>query len=136
MDSFYNEIKTIHIVAALTSGTFFALRGAAINGFGALWPLWAPVRYVSYAIDTVLLVAALMLVTITRQYPLVEAWLTVKLLAVIGYIVLGTFALKRGKSRTTRWIFFAAAMTVFGFIITIARTHDPMGLFGGNYAFP
>lgn len=136
MDAFYNEIRAVHIAAVLTSGGLFSLRGVAINGFGALWPMWAPFRYISYAVDTVLLVAALMLVTITRQYPFVDAWLTVKVLLVIGYIVLGSFALKRGKSRTTRWISFAAALAVFGFIITIARTHDPFGLFGGNYVFP
>lgn len=136
MDAFYNEIRIVHITAVLTSGGLFALRGVAINGFGALWPMWASFRYFSYVVDTVLLVAALTLVVITRQYPFLDAWLTAKVLLVIGYIVLGSFALKRGKSRSTRWMFFAAALAVFGFIITIARTHDPFGFFGGNYVFP
>jgi uncharacterized membrane protein SirB2 len=38
----------------------------------------APLRYLSYTIDTVLLTAALMLTAIVQQYPFVHAWLTVK----------------------------------------------------------
>ena len=136
MEAFYNEIRTVHIAAALASGALFALRGVSINGFGALWPMWAPVRYASYAIDTILLTAAVLLVATTHQYPFVHAWLTVKVLLVLAYIVLGSFALKRGKSRTSRWLFLIAALGVFAFVVTIARTHDPMGVFSGTYIFP
>ncbi len=136
MDAFYSHIRTVHIGAVLASGALFTLRGLAINGFGSKWPMLAPVRYASYAIDTILLLAALTLVVVSRQYPFVHTWLTVKVLLVIGYIVLGSFALKRGKSPTARWICFVAALTLFGFIVTVARTHDPLGLFGGTYIFP
>lgn len=39
------------------------------------WPL----RFLSYTIDTILLTAALMLMTIVAQYPFVDSWLTIKL---------------------------------------------------------
>ena len=36
-----------------------------------------------------------------QQYPLVHGWLTAKFFALIAYIVLGTIALKRGKTRAS-----------------------------------
>ena len=75
MIEFYPDIKWVHICAVIASGTLFALRGAGVLA-GARWPMWAPLRYLTYTIDTVLLTAALMLVTIVHQYPFVQAWLT------------------------------------------------------------
>ncbi len=54
-------------------------------------------RWVSYVIDTALLVAALALVAILRLNPLVTPWLAVKLAFVIAYIVFGALALKRAR---------------------------------------
>jgi hypothetical protein len=79
MIEFYPDIRWVHICAVIASGSLFALRGAGVLS-GARWPMWAPLRYLTYTIDTVLLTAALMLVTILHQYPFVQAWLTVKLL--------------------------------------------------------
>jgi uncharacterized membrane protein SirB2 len=129
MEAFYLEIRNVHIGAVLASGTLFLLRGLGVNLFNASWPMWAPVRYLSYTIDTVLLTAALMLMTIVRQYPFAHHWLTVKLLLLVVYIVLGSFALKRGKTRNQRLGFFAAALLVFAFILSVARAHDPLGVF-------
>ena len=136
MEEYYAQIRNVHIATALASGGLFALRGFAINVLNATWPMWAPIRYASYAIDTVLLTAALMLMTIVQQFPFVDAWLTVKILLVILYIFLGSFALKRGKSRSARLGFFAAATLVFAFIYTVARAHDPLGIFSGTGVFP
>ena len=96
---------------------------------GAKWAMAAPLRYLSYTIDTVLLTAALMLMTIVQQYPFVHAWLTVKVLLLVVYVVLGSFALKRGQTRTVRVVCWVAALAVFGFIITVARAHHPLGIF-------
>ena len=128
MEPFYLEIRNIHIGSVLASGALFLLRGAGVNIFKASWPMWAPVRYLSYTIDTVLLTAALMLMTIVQQYPFVHHWLTVKVLLLIVYIALGSSALKQGKTRKRRLGFFAAALIVFAFIISVARAHDPLGI--------
>ena len=45
---------------------------------GARWYMAAPLRYLSYTIDTVLLTAAMMLATMLHQYPFVHGWLTVE----------------------------------------------------------
>jgi len=127
MLEFYPEIRWVHICAVIASGSFFALRGAGVLA-GARWPMWAPLRYLTYTIDTVLLTAALMLVTILHQYPFVQAWLTVKVLLLVVYIVLGTFALKRARTEQARAIFYIAALAVFLFIASVARAHHPLGI--------
>jgi len=131
MIEFYPEIKWVHIAAVLSSGSLFALRGVAMLA-GTRWYMAAPLRYLSYAIDTVLLTAAMMLATVLHQYPFVQGWLTVKVLLLVVYVVLGSYALKRGATRAARGRAFFAALLVFGFIISVARAHDPRGIFAGN----
>lgn len=128
MIEFYPQIKAVHIAAVMASGLLFLLRGAALHA-GITWAMAAPLRYLSYMIDTTLLTAALMLATLLHQYPFVHAWLTVKVLLLVVYIVLGTFALKRGATRKIRVMCWLAALLVYGFIISVARTHHPAGVF-------
>jgi len=97
MLEFYPQIKWVHVATVIASGSLFALRGAGMLA-GARWPMWAPLRYLTYAIDTTLLTAALMLATILHQYPFVHGWLTAKVGLLVVYILLGTFALKRGRT--------------------------------------
>lgn len=131
MEPFYSEIRAVHIGAVLSSGGLFFLRGLLMNVFGQRWVMAAPLRYLSYAIDTVLLTAALMLTTIVHQYPGVDAWLTVKVALLVIYILVGSFALKRGRTRAARLGYWIAALVVFGYIYTVARAHHPLGLFAG-----
>ena len=129
MDQLYGPVKLVHVFAVAASGSLFFLRGLALNIFKAKWPLAAPVRYASYAIDSVLLAAAILLTIVVGQYPFVETWLTVKLLLIVVYIVLGSFALKRGRTVAARTWFWVAALAVFAFIASVAVTHDPRGWF-------
>jgi uncharacterized membrane protein SirB2 len=126
MIELYPQIKSVHIAAVLASGLLFFLRGASLHA-GMNWGMAAPVRYLSYAIDTTLLTAALMLATLLHQYPFVHAWLTVKVLLLVVYIILGTFALKRGSTKQIRIVCWVAALAVYAFIVTVARAHDPAG---------
>ena len=128
MIEFYPEIKWVHVAAVICSGLLFALRGAAQLA-GAGWTMAAPLRYLSYTIDTALLTAALMLSTILHQYPFVHGWLTAKVLLLVLYIMLGSYALKRARTPRARAGFYAAALVVFLFIVSIARAHDPLGVF-------
>lgn len=128
MIQLYPHIKLIHICAALASGSLFSLRAVAGLG-GGRWGMAAPVRYLSYTIDTVLLGAAVLLMLLIRQYPFVSSWLTVKVLLVAAYIVLGSFALKRARSRRARLLCTAAALLTFLAVVSIARTHSPLGPF-------
>ena len=126
MLEFYPQIKSVHVSAALASGGLFLLRGLAVQ-FGARWGMAAPVRYLSYTIDTVLLTAALMLVTILPGAMFANGWLTVKLVLLVGYVILGTFALKRGRTQRVRLVCFLAALATYASIYMVARMHHPLG---------
>lgn len=126
MTEFYLQIKWVHVAAVIASGVQFLLRGIAVQ-CGVRWAMVPPLRYLSYTIDTVLLTAAMMLVTILHQYPFVQAWLTVKVCLLVVYVVLGTFALKRGRTPRMRLACFVAALAVYGFIASVAVEHHPLG---------
>lgn len=130
MIEFYPEIRLVHIAAVLSSGALFLVRGIALFS-GAGWAMIMPLRYLSYTIDTVLLTAALMLMTIVRQYPFVHAWLTVKVLLLPIYIALGVLAFRKGRARRTRVACWLAALAVYGFIYSVARAHHPLGFLSG-----
>ena len=127
MIEFYPQIKAVHIAAVILSGLLFLMRGGAVQ-FGASWAMAAPLRYLSYTIDTVLLTAALMLATIIHQFPFVQGWLTAKVLLLVVYVVLGSFALKRGRTRAVRTSCWIAALLVYLFIFSIGRAHNPLGI--------
>ncbi|HEX6858623.1 MAG TPA: SirB2 family protein [Caulobacteraceae bacterium] len=127
MEEFYAQIRAVHIWSVAASGSLFLLRGAALNLLGAGWVKALPVRLMSWTIDTTLLTAALMLMTIVRQYPFVHGWLTVKVVLLVVYIGLGTVALRPERPRKVRLIFWLAALAVFAFIVTVARAHNPLG---------
>ena len=126
MIEFYPQIKHVHITCAVASGSLFALRGAAVL-LGARWPLSLPLRWLSYAIDTSLLTAALMLLTMLPWALFGNGWLTVKLLLLVVYVVLGVFALHRGRTLRTRATCYFAALAVFATVYSIARAHSPWG---------
>ena len=126
MLAFYAQIKAFHIVVALLSGSLFALRGTFALA-GARWPNAAPVRWTSYAIDTALLTAALMLLTILPGAMFANGWLYVKLGFLVAYVVLGVMALRRARTRRGRVLCFVGALLAFACIYATARSHDPAG---------
>lgn len=128
MIEFYPQIKQFHIFVALLSGSLFALRGAFVLA-GARWPQALPVRWFSYAVDTALLTAALMLLTILPGAMFANGWLAVKIALLVVYIVLGILALKRARTPRARLVFYLAALLVYFAIYSIARAHHPLGLF-------
>ena len=125
--AFYPQIKWVHIAAVSASGSLFTLRGAMVQARRPAWAMAAPVRYLSYTIDTVLLTAALMLLTILPGAMFANGWLTTKLVLVVTYVVLGTFALKRGRTPRVRAAYYLAALLVFVTVVGIAIAHHPLG---------
>lgn len=130
MIEFYPQIKQFHVFVALLSGSLFALRGAFVLA-GARWPQALPVRWFSYAVDTSLLTAALMLLTILPWAMFGNGWLLVKVGLIVAYVVLGVFALRRGRTRRTRALCYVAALAVFAAVFGIARAHHPLGPLAG-----
>jgi uncharacterized membrane protein SirB2 len=128
MAAWYLQILWTHIGCVIASGSLFFARGCMMLA-GLPAANHVALRRISVAIDVLLLAAAIALTTIIHQYPFVQAWLTVKVLLLVVYIALGVFALRRGRTRAIRVVCFGAALAVFLFIVTVARTHDPLGAF-------
>lgn len=120
----YSLLKHVHFTTIAITLTLFLLRGAWMMADSPrLQARW--VRIVPHVNDTLLLISGLGLAIMLGQYPLVNGWLTAKLFALILYIVLGTIALKRGRTKRTRIVAWIAALLVFGYIVAVAVTHDP-----------
>jgi uncharacterized membrane protein SirB2 len=58
--------------------------------------------------------------------PLTHPWLAAKIVALLAYIVIGSIALKRGRTKRIRLVAWLTAQAVFFYIVSVAVTHDPM----------
>ena len=121
----YSLLKHFHLATIAITLTLFVLRGGWMMADSArLQARW--VRIVPHVNDTLLLASGFGLAVMLGQYPLVNGWLTAKLFALIAYIVLGTIALKRGKTKPRRIAAWVAALLVFGYMVAVAVAHDPL----------
>lgn len=130
MSQYYLALRHVHIACAVLTIALFVLRGGLMIA-ESRWLQTPVLRYLPHVVDTVLLSTALMLLGIVHQYPFVHGWLTVKVVLLVVYIVLGSIAIKRGRTRPVRIAAFVAALATVGFIYTVARAHHPLGIFAG-----
>jgi len=86
------------------------------------------VKILPHIIDTALLTSAIYLAFNINQYPFVDGWLTAKLLALLAYIGLGIIALGRGKTKRIRLVALILAILTFSYIVSVAMTHNPLGI--------
>ena len=130
MSEYYLTLRGVHIGCAVLTIVLFALRGGLMLA-DAPWQRNVVLRFLPHAVDTVLLTTALMLTTVIHQYPFSTGWLTAKVVLLVAYVVLGSIALKRGRTKRIRVAAFVAALATVGFLVTVARTHHPLGMFAG-----
>ncbi len=125
----YLAVKYVHVISVVLSLTGFFLRGILMMRdsplLGARW-----VRVLPHINDTVLLIAALSLAAMSGQYPFVVDWVTAKVFGIIAYIILGALALREASTRRSRIACWLASMAVFGWIVSVALTRQPLGVFG------
>ena len=121
----YGFLKQFHLATIAITLTLFVLRGVWMMADSPrLQARW--VRIVPHVNDTLLLASGLSLAVLLGQYPLVNGWLTAKLFALILYIVLGTVALKAGRTKGMRIASWIAALLVFGYMVAVAVTRAPV----------
>lgn len=121
MASTYIALKYLHLSCVVLSGAGFVLRGLwMMRNSPMLARRW--VRVLPHVVDTALLASAIALAVALGQYPLVDGWLTAKLAGLIAYIVLGSIALKRGRTPKTRIWAFCGALLVLAYIVAVALT--------------
>lgn len=124
--SAYLLVKTLHVACVVLSLSGFAARGALMLAqspwLNARW-----VRVAPHVVDTVLLASAAWLSWFLQQYPFVHGWLTAKIVGLLAYIGLGMVALRRGRSKRVRTVFFVLALAAAGYVVSVALTRDPAG---------
>jgi uncharacterized membrane protein SirB2 len=124
----YSLIKALHISAALSSFVFFLLRATwSLRGAPMMQRRW--VRVMPHVLDTCLLALGVSLMVMLSAWPQQTPWLAAKLSALLLYIVLGSVAIKRGRSPAQKAAFTAMATLVFLYMLSVAVSHDPMGFF-------
>ena len=115
----YLIIKIVHMTCAMLTTLGFALRGYWMVTESSLLQS-KPAKILPHIIDTLLLLSAIVLVVMSRQYPFVVGWVTFKVILLVAYIVLGTMALKRGKTRQQRIIYLVASIVTLLVIFAVA----------------
>ncbi|HBY38525.1 MULTISPECIES: SirB2 family protein [Marisediminitalea] len=116
----YMMAKHLHMTAVGISVLLFVFRFI----YGQMNPSFLQkkwVKVVPHIIDTVLLGSAIWLCVILSQYPIVNSWLTAKVIGVIGYILFGLLALK-SETPVKKWGGFAGALIVLGVTAKVAIT--------------
>lgn len=121
-------IKDVHVATVLISISVFLIRFYWMI-IGSKLLTIKPVKIIPHVNDTILLISAIALAVNVEQYPFVDQWLTVKVIALLVYILLGTVALKRGRKKNIRIVAGFAAILTFAFIVSVAATRSPAGLF-------
>lgn len=119
----YLAVRWLHVGCAALTIAGFAARGVLMLRESA-WLRHRFVRIAPHAVDTVLLASAVWLAWFLGQVPFVHAWITAKLCALLAYVVLGTIALKRGRTKRARAAAFAAALAAAAYLVWVALTRD------------
>ena len=122
----YPALLHAHIGLVTLTGSYFTLRWLAVLT-GARWPLQRLWRTLSMVIDTALLSAGATLWWLLQLHPLHQPWLGTKLGLLVVYIGLGTFALKRGRTRLHKLAFGLLALAVLAFMVSVALARHPLG---------
>jgi uncharacterized membrane protein SirB2 len=121
----YLTLKHLHVTCVVLTGLGFCLRG---------WWMLAEsplrqhrlTRVLPHIVDTLLLGSALCMAWMSGQYPFVNGWLTAKLCGLIAYILFGTMALKRGRTRAIRARYFGLALLAYAYIVSVALTRNAL----------
>ena len=116
-------IKSVHVASVALSYSLFLLRGAwMLRDSPALQQHWVTIA--PHMVDTVLLASAIALAWQLGISPLTHPWLAAKIVALLAYIVIGSIALKRGKTKRIRLVAWLAAQAIFLYIVSVAVTHN------------
>lgn len=121
----YMLAKHLHLTAVFFSISLFVIRFFWLMRSSALMDKrW--VKVFPHVIDTLLLISALSLCFMIQQYPVVNHWLSEKIVFVVLYIVLGMVALNNKHSKKMQWIAFVGAISCVLSIANIALFKQPI----------
>ncbi|MBY0368232.1 MAG: SirB2 family protein, partial [Burkholderiaceae bacterium] len=96
---------------------------------GARWVRGRAAKTLPHLVDSVLLLSALLLAWMLRLTPDRAPWLLAKLVGLVLYVGLGVIALRPGRPLLMRAAAWIAALAVVGWIVSVAVTKSPLGVF-------
>jgi uncharacterized membrane protein SirB2 len=121
----YLALKHLHVTCVVLSGLGFALRGWWMLNDSSLLRARLT-RVVPHVVDTLLLGSALLMAWESSQYPFAQGWLTAKFFGLLAYILCGTMALKRARTKGRRVVFLVLALLAYAYIVGVALTRNPL----------
>lgn len=117
-------VKQGHVLLALLSAAGFCLRGywmlAGSPRLGAPWT-----RRLPHVVDALLLLTGLTMAFGLGVSPFAASWLGAKLVAIVIYVILGSVALRRGRTREQRVAALVLSLLVLAYVFAVALSHDP-----------
>ena len=120
----YLVLKSIHVLAGATTISGFLLRGYwMLAGSDKLQH--RATRIIPHVVDTVFLLSGIGMVWLLHLDPFTQPWLVAKFTGLIAYILLGTIAIKRGRTLQIRMLALVGAVSVFAYIAGVAFTKSP-----------
>ena len=123
----YAILKHIHLLALALSFAAFFIRGILMMRQSPVAKhrafLIAP-----HIISTLLIASGIALAVTMHLSPSTQPWLVAKMVALVVYIVLGVMTFKHPKL-AVRKILWLLALSVFAYIVSVARSKNPMGFF-------
>lgn len=122
----YLAVKHAHMMFAIISIVLFMLRAwlavpspARINN--------KLLKILPHINDTLLLLCGIWLAVSINQIPFGNSpWLTAKVIGLVCYIIVGTIAIKRGKTQGQRLTAALAAIAIFAYIYGAAISKSPL----------
>lgn len=119
----YLALKVVHVVCAVITISGFLLRG--------YWMMIASprldarvTRIAPHVVDTLFLLSGIAMLWIVSLNPFTQAWLVAKFAGLVGYIILGTIAIRRGPTIQVRTIAFVGAVALYAYIVGVALTRS------------
>lgn len=115
----YETIKLIHMSAAVITISGLFLRGYwSLSGSPQL--TYRLTKVLPHLIDTILFLTGVMLFIQMRYYPLYHAWMILKLMLVLVYILNGFYLLRWAKTRRSKIWGMSMAFLLFSVIVSLA----------------
>lgn len=114
----YELLKLVHILCVLISGTLFIYRYVRLSNYPEQ-TLPTVLKVLPHINDTVLLAAAIGMLSLIGLNPFVTPWLLAKILALVGYILLGALCMRSRPGSRRQTMSFVAAISVFAYILLV-----------------
>ena len=119
----YVLLKYAHTLLAIVTISGFMLRGYWMMSGSSLLA-HRVTRIAPHVLDALFLLTGIAMIYVLAL-PVLSPWLLAKFAGLIGYIVLGAIALRRGPTLQIRLVAFVGALSAFAYVVGTALAKSP-----------